>query len=626
MKRLLTHALLLSALLLMMGLNGLTQTIKIWPDQSVGNGVTYGGDVKLTMWRIMDNGTMNSINNKMKNDLQMDLIRLPMVAMWGTGDSRHLDVRDYAIDVQSKGMDVFLSVANTDGTFKANGDLGDAHNVHKFASWQLCNGCSNPGLYNINLDQYKSWLQTLVNNKIGSGNVDYLGPWNEDGADLNDYTSLDFGEDIVGVEAWGLSNADTKYASVGSAIDVAGAHNYASNNAQPNLLNSYAEWADFAAAGNKPEWFTEPTLYAKSTSEGIAHMLPAISSGIEKMVLYQTVPRIIYANGSNAPHFDATKRLIDYSKGLGAARKVETNNRYGVVASFVDGTDLEIHLCNVDGSSRTMYINLQDGYTISGLSSQAYGGTVSTSTNNGGAQIIVTIPAKTYVHITASGLDANLPPYEYINHNSSGRRLWGDPGTDLVSTGTGSGNWVQWQEYDAGGGYFYLVHKASGNKLHSYNGTDVNLTSPGSTGDNVKWSWLSAGSGWYRLVHKGSGNWLHCNSDGTSTFRLGPTSWTGDNTKWQTSSASRLENPQPEIRIYPNPAEGGRVIVDLSALPPLESTVTMRLFDLQGRLLDQRDLSEQSIIKLDYSTQPSGLYILEVNAGEQVERHRLALE
>ncbi len=602
------------------------QTLKIWPDQSRGSGVTYGGDVKLTMWRIIDNNAVSTVNNKMKNDLQMDLIRVPMIARWGTGDSRHLDVRDYAQDVSSKGMDVYLSVANTDGTFKPNGDLNDAHNVHKFASWMLCSGCSNPGLYNVNLDKYKSWMQTLVNDKIGSSLVDYLGPWNEDGANLNDYTDLDFGKTLVGVETWGLGGADTKYAAVGSGIDVAGAHNYVSGGAQPNLLNAYTEWADFAAAGSKPEWFTETTLYAKSTAEGIAHMLPAISAGIEKMIIYQTVPRIIKDDGSNGTHYAATKRLIDYSSGKGAARRVETNNRNGILAAFKDGNNLEIHLCNVDGAQRTMYINLQEGYTVSSVSKQDYGGTVSTSINNGGAQIVVTIPAKTYVHLSASGLTPP-PTYQFINHSSSGRRLWADPNTHEAgsNSGTSTGDWVQWQEVDAGGGWFYLVHKASGDKLHSYDGLNVNITGAGSTGNNVQWKWIDAGGGWFRLQHRGSGNWLHLNSSG-GNFRLGPTSWTGDNTKWQSSLVTRLRSTQPSLRIYPNPLHGRTLTLNLEEVDvAYHEELCIKVLDQQGRVVMKRSLPAQPRFKLNLEALAPALYVIQIQGPDWTLQDKLVL-
>ncbi|WNJ20620.1 T9SS type A sorting domain-containing protein [Pontibacter sp. G13] len=615
--------LLLVVSLCSMSLGGFAQTIKIWPKTGVGSGVTYGADVKLTMFRI-DPSDYSSIIGKMKNDLQMDLVRVPMVAQWGTGDNRHLEVRDFAQEAKNQGLDVFLSVANTNGTFKPNGDLDDGHGVHKFASWMLCNGCANPGTYNVNLDKYKDWMQILVNDKIGANLVDYLGPWNEDGAYLNDYTSLDIGIPVVGVEVWGLGSAPARYTNVNSAIDVAGAHNYVSSGT-PNLLNAYTEWQNFANAGSKPEWFTETTLFAKSTAEGIAHMLPPISVGIEKMIIYQTVTRQIWANGGNATHWNATKELIDYSKGKGSARQVETNSRYGVVASFKEGTDLHVHLCNVDATQRTMYINLQQGYTVSSTAQQAYGGTVTTTIKNGGAQLEVVIPAKTYVRITASGLAA-APTYSFIDHNSSGYRLRADPNTEVVSTvSSGStGTWVQWSEEESNNGYFYLVHRASGKKLNSSDGYSLSLVGASTTSNSAQWRWVDAGSGWHRLEHRQSGNWLHVKPDGTSDFRLGPTSWTGDNTKWQPNAAPvrRMVDQTEHFKLYPNPSNSGAVQLEITSDGPC----MMNLIDLQGRRLDTQSLAGPGLYKFNFGHLPAGTYLCQFIQDGQSHTQRLILQ
>ncbi|MEO1384218.1 MAG: T9SS type A sorting domain-containing protein, partial [Bacteroidota bacterium] len=65
---------------------------------------------------------------------------------------------------------------------------------------------------------------------------------------------------------------------------------------------------------------------------------------------------------------------------------------------------LEIHLSNVASGQKTYYINLQQGYKISNVFQQKYGGNVSTQIKNNGAQIQITIAGKTYVHLTCTGL------------------------------------------------------------------------------------------------------------------------------------------------------------------------------------------------------------------------------
>lgn len=277
-------------------------------------------------------------------------------------------------------MDVFLSVANTNGPFKQNDDLDDAHQINKFATWMHCDGCTNPSeVYSnqggINLDQYKSWLTNLLyqdDSKIGHDNVDYLGPWNEDPATWDDYNQLDIGEKLVGVEKKQLEGAATRYSNVASAIDVAGARQYPNDHVTPpNLKDAYGLWESFVDARTLPEWFTEKSLYGFSMAKGVAYMLPTISAGIEKMIIYQSVPRIINDDGTNGAHYAATKHLIDYSTDKGAALRVETDNRNGIIAAFKDGIDLlHVHLCNVGGNACTMTIDLQNGYVINSVISK----------------------------------------------------------------------------------------------------------------------------------------------------------------------------------------------------------------------------------------------------------------
>ena len=115
-----------------------TITTNVYVDESRGTGITCGGDLKLTMWRALNEGNINAVLSKMSNELQMDLIRLPMVALWYYWDNHHYDVRNVAIQSKALGMDVMLSVANTDGTFKTSGtkkhDLISAHHSNEFMS------------------------------------------------------------------------------------------------------------------------------------------------------------------------------------------------------------------------------------------------------------------------------------------------------------------------------------------------------------------------------------------------------------------------------------------------------------------------------------------------------------
>ena len=96
------------------------QTItNVWVDESKGNGVTYGGDVKLSMWSSVNTNNVHNVVNTMVQGLQMTLIRLPMVAQWDAYDNRNYDIKDFAIKSKNQGMEVMLSIANTNGLFRS---------------------------------------------------------------------------------------------------------------------------------------------------------------------------------------------------------------------------------------------------------------------------------------------------------------------------------------------------------------------------------------------------------------------------------------------------------------------------------------------------------------------------
>lgn len=383
------------------------QTIKIWPNVKKGTGVTYGGDVKLTLFRITD---YDLVNQKFVS-LGLDVTRVPIIAHWGASDNRYDSIKSYVNSAKNAGLNIFASIANTNGQFKPNGDLDDAHNGDKFPLWMKCTGAggtqactsSETGTYGIKLPRYKSYLEDVVVNSIG--NVSWVGPWNEDNVTLNDYTQLDWGKSIVGSELWSLSASDEEMNQIGSGIDIGGAHNYDNNS---NLLLAYTDWKNFIDAGG--DWFSESTLFGQSTAKGIAHMLPAISAGIKKIIIYQTVPRIITVTGGEAAAYSATAELIAYSKGKGAACQVETNNQKYVAAAFTSGSDLILHVCNIDSIQKTIYVNLQD-YVVSTTETPSvakFGGTTASVTfANQGAQVKVLLSANTYARIILKGLATN---------------------------------------------------------------------------------------------------------------------------------------------------------------------------------------------------------------------------
>jgi hypothetical protein len=87
-----------------------------------------------------------------------------------------------------------------------------------------------------------------------------------------------------------------------------------------------------------------------------------------------------------------------------------------------------------------------------------------------------------------------------------------------------------------------------------------------------------------------------------------------------TISAQTLETPNSRVlNLYPNPSNG---MFTLSAAPPIAGVVSLRIMDLQGRVLWSNSVIGMSSAKIDANHLPSGMYLLETmsDSGSSVQR------
>lgn len=119
----------------------------------------------------------------------------------------------------------------------------------------------------------------------------------------------------------------------------------------------------------------------------------------------------------------------------------------------------------------------------------------------------------------------------FLDHNASSKRLRYRSSYNDFVLGTGTGTFYQWKKIDVDSTWFYLEHVGTGMRLGSTDGQTVIHSNGSPTGNEYQWKLVSV-SGWNRLQHRSSGNWLHITETGAN-FRLGPTTWTGNRTKWQ---------------------------------------------------------------------------------------------
>ncbi|PWJ37884.1 carbohydrate-binding protein [Sediminitomix flava] len=197
----------------------------------------------------------------------------------------------------------------------------------------------------------------------------------------------------------------------------------------------------------------------------------------------------------------------------------------------------------------------------------------------------------------------------YIDHKASGMRLTDSGGVTTKGTGN-TGDWVQWEQVSTNNGYFYLILKGSGRKLGSSDGINLAMFDATNTSNDVQWKWISVDATWNRLENRAHTQWLHVGSDGVTNMRIGPTSWTGDNTQWtyiQVSNNSRIASTfieaKPELKIGPNPTK------DVVYVFGATFDDMVNIYSLDGKLKVQQKGSSVNVSSLK-----EGIYILKVNS------------
>ena len=216
--------------------------------------------------------------------------------------------------------------------------------------------------------------------------------------------------------------------------------------------------------------------------------------------------------------------------------------------------------------------------------------------------------------------------FSYVNHNSSGRRLKANATGGALGTNPGgnTGTWVQWMQVPVNNTWFYLVHKQSLKKLRCTDGTTVNTAPTSNAGNKVQWRLVDAGGGWYRIQNRAYTRWLHVQADGVTNFSCGPTSWTGNNTKWQFSApfksaeVTAVQN-NLVLEAFPNPASDKVTIAGLSEGSGIS------VYSVQGKLV-YKGTAESASQVLETSTWGKGLFLIQVRSGFEIKASKVIVE
>ncbi len=369
--------------------------------------VVFGGDAKLSAkgWA---EGNTQQVANLLHNEMKMDILRIPLYAMRDADDPFYQNVVDIMNATLEANPDVrfFASVANGDGD-----EENWLHGAAKFPDWMK----TQPGnIYNLNLEAYANvWDEYLLMIQDNDLYVNYVGPFNEDQANSNDYFQVfsnmgqlgDKGR--VGVESWALQTAINTVLQLQGELDIVGSHFFDDETIPPQNWDS--KWAELVNKSAKPVWFTEATRFRINDNIdhliwGMEHMFPSLRAGVEKLIIYQTVPRLVQYNGAIRPKkYTGVKNLVNNAYDKRVVPSVSSDLDIRLVA-FAKDHELSIHLVNKKTSEVSFEINLANGYEAMGVVSKSAWTASQTGTTSEYAQVgsswTETLPAWSYVHLS----------------------------------------------------------------------------------------------------------------------------------------------------------------------------------------------------------------------------------
>lgn len=216
--------------------------------------------------------------------------------------------------------------------------------------------------------------------------------------------------------------------------------------------------------------------------------------------------------------------------------------------------------------------------------------------------------------------------YQILNRWQPNTYLY-DGGNGQVKYGTSpsGNNAYQWTQVDAGSGYVYLRNRSTGNYMYVENQTGyVQCGTINTTWYSAMWSLPSAASGWNYIQNRWqTAEWIHIEN------LLGYAQYSGPQTGWY-SAEWQFTNPvtvaavtgaavqgapaafgadsvfAASVRLFPNPAHGGRFSVALPA--PAVITVC----DQSGKIVLVTKLTGTGTID---QTFPAGIYFVRIRSG-----------
>lgn len=385
---------------------------------TLNQNVVFGGDAKLSAkgWA---QGNTQEVANLLHNEMKMDVLRTPLYAMRDAGDPFYQKVVDIMHATLEANPDVrfFASVANGDGD-----QQNWLHGPAKFPEWMK----TQPGnIYNLNLEAYANvWDEYILMLHDNDLDAQYIGPFNEDQANSSEYAEVFSNMEQlgsrsrVGVESWALQTAINTVNDLQGELDIVGSHFFDDETIPKHNWDS--KWEELVINSARPVWFTEATRFRIPDSIdhllwGLAHAFPSMRSGVEKLIIYQTVPRLVQYNGTPRPKkYTGVKNLVNNAYDKRVVPSGSSDVELSVIA-FAKEEELSLHIVNENFTDKMVDIGLENGYEAAGVVVKTLWTATETEESTENTQVGATwnesIPARSYVHLSIP-LNMNAGLYE----------------------------------------------------------------------------------------------------------------------------------------------------------------------------------------------------------------------
>jgi hypothetical protein len=287
--------------------------------------VVWGADAKLSAKPWAESPHAADITRRVFVEGGFDVFRVPIYAMRSADDPIYAGIAGLARDAKrlNPALKIFASVANGDGDRR-----NWLHGKEKFPESML----GGRGVYTLRHEVYAAAIDDYLRMmQAKDAPIDWLGIFNEDPARPDDYLSiyreLKAAEGVtrVGVETWALRAGVRTTPALAPLSDIIGSHFYDDTESRAPIPRS--EWkkswrALVKAADGKPVWFTEATDFRGFENDSITDLLdgldrlfPALNAGIDGVVIYQVVPRLVnYRNDIATTKWTGFQALIQSTR------------------------------------------------------------------------------------------------------------------------------------------------------------------------------------------------------------------------------------------------------------------------------------------------------------------------